>query len=161
MFELAHEGSVITSGLGIEGFQAFIVKHPLRHLAAGDQLSNGVGDNYYNGGAPIRGVGGHLTLLKLTPQRLCALIADNAMTMGNLCAGAFLHKNGDGEPIGQSRVHAGLRPGRTWITEHMWIGGAVLHKIAHERRVVTLTLCGENTPAFFIALSVGERACGD
>jgi hypothetical protein len=108
VLEVTHEGSVITGSLGIECFQTFIVKHPLRHLAADDQLSNGVGDDHYNGGAPILGVGGRLILLKLTPQGLCTLIADNAVTMGKFCAGAILHKNGDGEPIGQSRVQAGL-----------------------------------------------------
>jgi hypothetical protein len=107
VLEVTHEGSVITGSLGIEGFQTFIVKHPLRHLAADDQLSNGVGYDHYNGGAPILGVGGHFTLLKLTPQGLCTSIVEIAITIGKFCAGAVLHKNGDGEPSGQSRVRAG------------------------------------------------------
>jgi hypothetical protein len=63
VFEITHEGGVITDRLGIEGFQALVLKHPLRHLAAGDQLTRGAGDDAYNGGAPILGVGGHLILL--------------------------------------------------------------------------------------------------
>jgi hypothetical protein len=69
VFEVAHEGGIITDNLGIEGFQALIVKHPLRHLAAGDQLISGAGDDDYNSDAPIFGVGGHLILPETHPLR--------------------------------------------------------------------------------------------
>jgi hypothetical protein len=68
VFEVAHEGSVITGSLGIEGFQALVVKHPFRHLAAGDQLRSGVGDDEDHDGAPIRGGGGQLILLTTHPS---------------------------------------------------------------------------------------------
>jgi hypothetical protein len=59
VFEVAHESGIITDALGYGGVQALIVKHPLRHLAIGDQLTCSVGNEDENSSAPLFCIGRH------------------------------------------------------------------------------------------------------